>query len=607
VARESYWASVARSRLTRRRALAAAAATSFSAALLAACGGGSSSSIKLDDAGTARVPGTVWFAKNDWKLEDETKQAVRGGIYRGSRDADQPSHFDPLTLGQGQSPYAGHTHEFLLAKSRSPGLDPRSQEAETPTPSLAESWEVADDGMSITFKMRPNVKWHPIAPVNGRVMDIDDWRTTDERFRAEGEYRSAMPSVIVKSEFPDARTMVWKLNAPNGTIFGTIFSQQWTYPIMPKELNANSDLAKTTVIGTNYKILDKHQPAIGYEYRKHAGYWGGDPFIERWHAPIIPEYANRYAQFLRGNIMDFTPTPRDILGLAKDVPGTVIVATPIPDDSTSWMQFGVINPTSNTWADPRVRIALRRSMNFKGIGEVLSAKAQLEAAGIPLDLTAMTHMPQHPGFWLDPDTGGLGAVSANYLYDVAEAKKLLTAAGLTTPVRIPYFSEAVVEASQLVIDSLKGSGNFEPDVRLSANATAHREIRTELKVEGFVEQISSSGDADKLSYRTMHSLGNEPRSPHPFPDAKLDQLIIAQRQELDVARRWQLLKEIQIRAAEHMPYVPGRHLFTSFSFRWPWLHNIGWGGTGSPPEGRPSLGGHLHWLSADMPSRDRPI
>jgi hypothetical protein len=53
-----------------------------------------------------------------------------------------------------------------------------------------------------------------------------------------------------------------------------------------------------------------------------------------------------------------------------------------------------------------------------------------------------------------------------------------------------------------------------------------------------------------------------------------------------------------------MPAVPGRHLYTNFDFRWPWLHNIAYGSPGSPPQGQPILGGHLQWLDPDMPGRN---
>jgi hypothetical protein len=49
-------------------------------------------------------------------------------------------------------------------------------------------------------------------------------------------------------------------------------------------------------------------------------------------------------------------------------------------------------------------------------------------------------------------------------------------------------------------------------------------------------------------------------------------------------------------------------MYTTFSFRWPWLHNSTYannnGGAGSIG-GFPELGGHLHWLDETMPNRDR--
>ncbi|MBB4112817.1 ABC-type transport system substrate-binding protein [Rhizobium sp. BK226] len=39
----------------------------------------------------------------------------------------------------------------------------------TPKPQLATEWSIADDGLSYTFKLRPNVKWH-----DGKPFTADD-------------------------------------------------------------------------------------------------------------------------------------------------------------------------------------------------------------------------------------------------------------------------------------------------------------------------------------------------------------------------------------------------------------------------------------------------
>jgi peptide/nickel transport system substrate-binding protein len=495
-----------------------------------------------------------------------------------------------------------------MFKNRGPGIDPASLDAAAPVPALASGWEFSNDGLTITFRMRQGVKFHPVAPVNGRVMDIDDWRTSHNRWFATSEYRSQITSVVEKAEFPDARTMVWKLPAPFAGIYELIYGNQWAYPIVPKELNAEPRLAEASPIGTGYKVLDKHQPSVTQEYRKHTDYWGGDPFIERWHIPIVPEYSNRYAQFVQGSITDITPTARDVLLLRNDAPKTVIVAAPIPDRRTDWRFFGALSPQGQPWADPRVRVAIRRSIDFKSIGELLSNRKQLESAGIPIELTPMTHVCQDPGFWLNPEKGEMGPLSANFLYDPAEAKKLTAAAGHSGAIELPVVAvtvqSTIAEADQLVLDSLGRAGTFRVKTLQVPDAEG-REYRTRLNFDGLTQQTGHEAEVDRIVFRPYHTDGNVPRSVQPYPDPRIDALILAQRKELDVQKRYGILKDIQLLLAELMPTIPGLHLYTTMSFRWPWLHNLAFGNPGSPPEGRPVGGGHLQWLDKDMPNRDK--
>jgi ABC-type transport system substrate-binding protein len=596
-------------RLTRRRFLRTAAAGAGTVAIIA-CGGGGDSSLKLDDAGTAREPGTVWFTRNDWRLADETKAAVRGGIYRGYMTADQAGHFDALQLADSQKPFAPHVYEMLMAPNRGPGIEPGSPAYDNPVGALAQSWEVAADGLTITFTMRQGVKFAPIAPVNGRVMDMDDWRTSIQRHLEVGFYRSDLGGVLDKYEFPDSTHMVWKLQFPYAPIVARIHFSSFAYYIQPKELNANPQQAEVLSVGTGYKILDKHQPAITMEYRKHKDYWGGDPFIERWHAPIIPEYANRYAQFVRGNIMDFTPTAQDVLLLHKDAPEAVVVAGSIWDEgNASKLAFGRRIPSSSPLADPRVRVAIRRSIDYKSIGEFLSNKEEFERNGIEVEVMPMTHLPHNPSYWLNPDKGELGAVSENYVFDPTEARRLITAAGHSVPVPLFYpvrLTQGQFETpDQLVIDSMQKSGTLALDILRVPSAPEYRKYNIDREMDGLAGTQIGSGanEADYYITRDYSSFGPF-GSENAFTHPRIDEIQIAQRREFDPEKRNAILKEFQRFTAEWMPAISGRHQFTNFSMRWPWLHNLNYGERGSPPEGRPALGGHLHWLDPKMPGRD---
>jgi peptide/nickel transport system substrate-binding protein len=594
------------SRFTRRRFLKASAAVAGGAALVA-CSGASNNG--LSTASSSREPGSVWFARNDWKIEDETKQAKRGGIYRGVMTADHAGHYDPMTIAPSQRPSADHIYEFLMARNLGPGIDPASAKANTPRPALAQSWDVVGDGVTITFKLRPGVRWHDVAPVSGREMDMEDWRTSMERFFTSSPERTALQDVFDKATYPDQRTMVWSMKFPFAPLVAQIWDERFAFLIMPKELNANPSLAESTTIGTGYKMLDKHQPAITIEYRKNPQYWGGDPFIERWHAPIIPEYSNRYSQFLTGAIQDFLPTARDVLDMTKDAPEAVIVGDPVPDRTITRIRFGRINHKTLPWKDQRVRIAIRNSIDFESIGEFLSNKAEFEANGIPIEIEPMTHLPHDPSYWLDPRKGELGGnLDKNYLYDAGRAKKLIEAAGYEPPIPVDYHAlpegaGIVPEEQRVVIDSLNQSGNFDVNQVLSLNTVEHRNCRSLGQCDGLVES-GSNREADSVIWRDYHSEGNK-RGEQAYPDPRIDAIAEAQRREMDPEKRIELLKDFQRIASELMPLVPFTDQFTTFRFRWPWLHNYvnGYHQIAGLPEGIPVLGGHLQWLDENMPDR----
>jgi ABC-type transport system substrate-binding protein len=220
----------------------------------------------------------------------------------------------------------------------------------------------------------------------------------------------------------------------------------------------------------------------------------------------------------------------------------------------------------------------------------------------------MTHVPQNLSYWLNPEKGEVGNVSENFLYNVAEAKKLISAAGHSGPV--PLFlpvrlTQGVFsDADQLVIDSFQAAGTFALDILRVPSAPEYRKYQVDREMDGLHgSQQSSSNDVDYFIMRDYHSQGRaDGRQAYAHP--KIDEFAAAQRRELDVEKRATVLKEFQVFMAEWMPAIPGQHMYTTFRFRWPWLHNTNYGETGSPPGGRPAWGGHLHWLDPDMPNRE---
>src|SRR5690349_7704427 len=160
----SFWSNIASRRISRRRAIAAGGGIGLSAALLAACGGGSSSS--SSGGGTS---GGSAESRLVVQPVDVTSQAKPGGTLKDYALA-EPRTLDPVQPLADYNRIAPFVYSSLLAAK--PGhLAPSTGELQG---QLAQSFETSPDGLQVTFKLRPGVKWHNRAPVNARTLDTDD-------------------------------------------------------------------------------------------------------------------------------------------------------------------------------------------------------------------------------------------------------------------------------------------------------------------------------------------------------------------------------------------------------------------------------------------------
>ena len=97
---------------------------------------------------------------------------------------------------------------------------------------LAESWDIAPDGLTITFHMRPNVKWHDGAPVTSADVAFTYERIIRKKYPFEPFLRN-----VASIETPDAMTVVLKLKTADvSTIPMMAQASQWWGKIYPKHL-----------------------------------------------------------------------------------------------------------------------------------------------------------------------------------------------------------------------------------------------------------------------------------------------------------------------------------------------------------------------------------
>jgi peptide/nickel transport system substrate-binding protein len=579
-----YWTRTINRRQALRGAAAGLAATAGLAVL--GCGQGDGTAKREDDASITYV----------WQLPDESKDAVPGGTYRGLSTGDTGS-FDPFTSGDFVTQtVAGVIYETLLGWESGPGLDPtleRNIEGR-----LALSFEAASDSSSFTFRMRPNVRFHDVAPVNGRAMEIEDWRQSLARFLALSPYRANLRTILDKDEYPDDRTMVLKLKAPYAPAARLFTSGTASFWVMPKESVDGPMDPRLQVIGTNYRQLDKFQPAITWDYKKHPQYWRtGKPLINRWQYPIIPEYAQRYAQFTVGNCMEWTPRRTDIILLRRDAPEAKMYRTDI-SGGYSKIYFGPHEYGTRPWGDERVRHALSMILDRTAMREYFANTAELEGAGLPVTSRWHTHVrADRTLFWLDPEKDELGPASAYLKHDIAEARKLMAAAGYPNGIDLPayYTTPAVLGAEHpervtITLDMWRKSGLVNVDATNLPYELAYREYYWRRNFLGVgVTPVNTAVDVDLELYQFFHSGGS--LSLMNETDPKVDEMIEKQRVELDTDRRVAIIHEFQKYMLQKMHTIPWDGSSSGFTFKWPWLRNSVW----------PAWN---EWLSPDTPRRD---
>ena len=208
----------------------------------------------------------------------------------------------------------------------------------TVEPALAESFTVADEGKTITFKLRSGVKFH--AGVNGftptRDLNADDVIWSFERmWKAEHPYAKvsggaydyfndmSMPDLlesVVKGA--DDMTVVMKLTKPNAPIianlamdFATIHSAEYAKYLMDKGSPEQFDQVP---VGTGPFQFVAYQKDAVIRYKANADYWGGKPKIDDLVYAITPDATARYAK-LQANecqVMGY-PNPADLEAMKK--------------------------------------------------------------------------------------------------------------------------------------------------------------------------------------------------------------------------------------------------------------------------------------------------
>ena len=211
-----------------------------------------------------------------------------------------PLHFDGMLTSSFKTHGAlSFTHSRLVRHKAGPSVAPGTFPIEG---DLAESWTQPNE-TTYVFKLRPGIRWHAKAPVNGREMTAEDVVYSVERFRTvKGNANAYMLSSLDRVEALDKYTVRFTLKEPF-VWFLDMIANPLAIPIIAREcVDKFGDLKKPeATVGTGPWMLDNYRPNLGMTMVRHPGYFvAGLPYIDRVELVVDEDNASRMAAFLAG-------------------------------------------------------------------------------------------------------------------------------------------------------------------------------------------------------------------------------------------------------------------------------------------------------------------
>lgn len=525
--------------LSRRRAIKGGAMGVMGAGMLLAGMG-----CQDDDSSGSTATATATAGGSATGTEAPAGEGTRGGQLRHALDLD-PVSFDPHIEASFRTQFAGVGNAYNSLMMLTPDLEA--------VPDLASEVEVLDDG-SVRFQLHEGVKFHDIAPVSGRVLTSEDVVASIERIRTDAPefQRAYMFEQITGFETPDDRTVIMKFAEPFAPLFNYIANP--FSAIIPREaLDATGDL-RQVVIGTGPFVQTRMDMGSTFELQRNPDYFRPElPYLDSIRIDVMPDASSRLAALRAGELtIETRPTPDDALLFQGDDRWEVL------EHSQEGQATVRYNCAAGPFTDERLRkafdLALIRQEN---IDLVLGGQGYLSG-------------PVGPGLgdrwsYTQDQLSGTPGYREDKEEDYAEARKLLEAAGQTdfTPKFIYYTPAVTNETNAVAIQQQLARAGI--GITVTLEHLDYAAWIPQMLDQSYELTVTTSGfrdNPDEYLY-ALFATGAS-RNDTGYSNADLDQLLNAQRLEMDEDARSELVFQIQDQLMED---VPNSWLYSAAGFQ----------------------------------------
>jgi len=413
---------------------------------------------------------------------------------------------------------------------------------------LAESWEIEDEGLSITFHLRKGVKWHDGEPFTSR-----DVRFTYEKILAPETrcpYVSSYADISGIST-PDEHTIRFTYKVPYAPAL-----LKFGMGIIPEHLfEKTEEIQRSSYardpVGTGPYIFSAWENAQYIVLRANEEYFEHVPFIKRYVYKIVPDQSVQFLELISGNIDSIDLNPYQFI-YRSNTPEFKERIDKYKYLAHSYTYLGY-NNESPIFSDKRVRKALSYAINKEEIIKTVLLGLGEKCSGPFLKGTSYYNKS-----------------ARTYEYDPIKAAVLLREAGWYD---IDGDGILEKEGKEFRIKILTNQGNQvrEDAATIVQEQWAKLGVKVEIQViawSAFLDQFIEKRDfqvvllgwtipIDPDIYAVWHTSSSAPGGLNfvSYSNKEVDRLIEEGRRELKIEKREDIYRKIHELIAEDAPYT----------------------------------------------------
>ena len=286
-------------------------------------------------------------------------------------------------------------------------------------PELAESWQVAADGMSVVFKLRKNAKFHDGTPVTAK-----DVKWSFDRAVSVGgfpTFQMKAGSLEKPEQFVVVDDHTFRVNflrkdklamMDMAVPVPSIFNAELVKKNATKEDPWGLNWTKANVAGGGAYKLESWKPGQEIIFTRFDDWKSGKlPKIRRVIQRDIPSAGNRRALMEKGDIdITYEMPPKDFAEWAQEKKNIQVFSTPIENA----MYYVGMNVTKPPFNNPKLRQAVAYAIPYDKIMDNAMYKRATPMYGGKDNKASSVSWPQPTG----------------YKYDIVKARALMKEAGM---------------------------------------------------------------------------------------------------------------------------------------------------------------------------------